>query len=166
MTRRPRPERPGPGQESVWGYPRPPRVEASSTHIVVRLGGEVLVDTMRSVRVIETSHPPVHYMPISAFRLDALRPSSRSTWCEFKGLASYLTVVSGDRRELGAAWTYPDPTPGFEALLGHVALYPSRMDSVELAGELVVPQEGDFYGGWATSRVVGPFKGAPGTWGW
>ncbi len=164
--RRPRPERAGPGQESVWDYPRPPRVEASGQRVVVRFGGELLADTTRSVRVLETSHPPVHYLPVSDIDPAALQPSARTTFCEFKGVARYVTVALGGRRELDAGWTYPQPTAGFEVLRDHVALYPSRMDSVELGGELVVPQEGDFYGGWVTSRVVGPFKGSPGTWGW
>lgn len=166
MSRRPRREPPGPGQESVWDYPRPPRAEACEDRIVVLFGGEVLVDTTRSVRVLETSHPPVHYVSMADVRPGALEPSPRSSMCEFKGAANYLNVAAGNRRELDAGWTYPHPAPGFASLVDHVALYPSKMDAVELAGERVVPQDGDFYGGWVTSRVAGPFKGPPGTWGW
>ena len=156
---------PGPGQESVWDYPRPPRVEATGERIRVRLGGETVVDTTDAVRVLETSHPPVYYVPRDAVRA-SLTPAPGASLCEFKGAARYLTIEAGDRREESAVWYYPDPSPGYEALSGRVAVYPGRMDSCEVAGERVTPQEGDFYGGWITSRVVGPFKGAPGTWGW
>ena len=166
----------------MWDYPRPPRVEARSERIVVRLGGTVIVDTTDAVRVLETSHPPVYYLPIAAFAPGTLVPTAGSSWCEFKGEANYFDVRAGGaatgRAATGggtgaaavvpdrAAWTYPRPTPGFEVLEGRVALYPSRMDSCEVDGERIVPQEGDFYGGWATANIVGPFKGGPGTSGW
>jgi len=161
-----RPEQPGPGQESVWDYPRPPRVEASTEHLVVRLGGAVVADTAASFRVLETSHPPVYYLPRSSFAAGALEQADGSSTCEFKGRARYLDVVGGDTRASSAAWTYPTPWPGYEMLVDHVAVYPGRMDSCAIDGEVVAAQEGDFYGGWVTSRVVGPFKGAPGTLGW
>ncbi|HET6825287.1 MAG TPA: DUF427 domain-containing protein [Amnibacterium sp.] len=156
---------PGPGQESVWDYPRPPRVEASRDRIRVRLGGRTVIDTTDSVRVLETSHPPVYYVPREAVTAE-LAEAPGSSFCEFKGVARYLTIVSGGRREEAAVWYYPDPAPGYEALAGRVAVFPSRMDGCEVSGETVQPQEGDFYGGWITSKVVGPFKGAPGTAGW
>ena len=156
----------GPGQESVWDYPRPPRIKASSRRVVVVLGGVVVADTTRASRVLETSHPPSWYLPRDAFLAGALEPGEGTSYCEFKGTARYLDVVGGDVRARGAAWTYPMPTPDFESLLDHVSLYPGRMDRCEIDGELVVAQEGGFYGGWITSDVVGPFKGAPGTWGW
>jgi len=148
--------------ESVWDYPRPPRVEPTEEHIVVRLGGLIIAETRDAVRVLETSHPPAYYLPRSAFEDGVLSPAAGHSVCEFKGVASYLDV--GD--VAGAAWYYPDPLPGYEVLADRVSLYPGRMDSCEVDGERVVPQEGDFYGGWITSRVAGPFKGAPGTLGW
>ena len=157
---------PAPGQESVWDYPRPPRVERTPERIVVRLGGAVVADTTDAVRVLETSHPPAYYLPREAFVPGALTPADGSSWCEFKGRASYLDVRGDGIVASAAAWYYPTPSPGYESLLGRVSLYPGRMDSCEVDGETVVAQEGGFYGGWITSRVVGPFKGAPGTLGW
>ncbi len=166
MTSPPRPEVPGPGQESAWDYPRPPRVEPSDETVEVRLGGRLVARSTRSLRVLETSHPPTYYLPLEDFAEGALRPAPGSSWCEFKGKAAYLDVVGGDVTARGAAWTYPDPTPGFEPIAGHVAVLPAAMVECTVDGEVVVPQEGGFYGGWITSRVVGPFKGAPGTRGW
>lgn len=160
------PTPPQPGQESVWDYPRPPRVEHTSERIVIRLGGQTIVDTTDAVRVLETSHPPVYYVPLSHFAEGTLEPASGASFCEFKGAAKYLTLTGGDKVAAKSAWYYPSPSPGYEELVGRVAVYPSRMDSCEVAGETVVPQAGDFYGGWITSRVVGPFKGEPGTLGW
>ncbi|MGN6743022.1 MAG: DUF427 domain-containing protein [Amnibacterium sp.] len=156
---------PGPGQESVWDYPRPPRVEPVADRIRIRLGGETVVDTTDAVRVLETSHPPVYYVPRDQVHAE-LTPAPGASFCEFKGAARYLTIAAGGRREEAAVWYYPSPAEGYEALAGRVAVYPGRMDACEVAGETVQPQDGDFYGGWITSRVVGPFKGAPGTLGW
>jgi len=156
---------PGPGQESVWDYPRPPAVEVSTERIRIELGGALVVDTDDSLRVLETSHPPVYYVPAEAF-LVSVHEAGGLSMCEFKGMAHYLTIAAGNRIAVRSAWTYPEPWPGYEALAGRVAVYPSKMDRCEVDGEAVVPQEGDFYGGWVTSRVVGPFKGAPGTLGW
>lgn len=164
--RRPVPERPGPGQESVWDYPRPPRVEPSHESVEVRLGGVVVARSTRTLRVLETSHPPTYYLPREDFAPGALRPAPGSSFCEWKGEAAYLDVVGGDAVAPGAAWTYPTPTRGFEALTDHVAVMPAAMEACLVDGEVVTPQEGGFYGGWVTSRVVGPFKGSPGTWGW
>jgi len=157
---------PGPGQESVWDYPRPPRVEETAERVTVDFGGARVVDTVRAVRVLETSHPPVYYVPREDVADGALLPAAGSSFCEFKGRAAYLDVVAGAAVAPRAAWYYPTPEPGYELLVGRVALYPGRMDACTVAGETVVAQEGDFYGGWITSRVVGPFKGAPGTLGW
>jgi uncharacterized protein (DUF427 family) len=164
--RRPVPERPRPDQESVWEYPRPPRVEPSRETVEVRLGGVVVARSTRTVRVLETSHPPSYYIPREDFSPGSLRPTAGSTWCEFKGEASYFDVLGAGDVAPAAAWTYPTPSRGFEAIAGHVAVMPGAMESCTVDGELVTPQEGGFYGGWVTSRVVGPFKGAPGTWGW
>ncbi len=164
---RPRGQQPGPGQESAWDYPRPPRVEARTESIEVVLGDVVIARTTVSWRVLETSHPPTYYLPRAAFLDDVLVPvSGRHTVCEWKGRASYFDVVAGGRVAESAAWTYPDPTPRFEAIRDAVAVMPGQMDRCLVDGETVVPQAGGFYGGWITSRVVGPFKGEPGTWGW
>lgn len=157
---------PGPGQESVWDYPRPPRVEQTAATIEVRFGGRLIVTTDRAVRVLETSHPPVYYLPIEDFAPGVLVPVEGTTHCEFKGAASYFDVVAGDARSPRGAWTYPSPVEGYGELASRAALYPSRMDSCTVAGETVQAQEGDFYGGWITAAIVGPFKGGAGTWGW
>ena len=167
MQRPVEPDRARPGQESVWDYPRPPRVEPTTLRILIELGGTMIADTTDAVRVIETSHPPVYYLPRSAFVPGSLEPSSGSSFCEFKGMASYLTVVGGGSvRAERAAWFYPEPSPGFESLQDRVAVYPAAMDRCLVDGEVVRAQEGDFYGGWITSSIVGPFKGAPGTRWW
>jgi len=160
------PDPPGPGQESVWDYPRPPRLEPSSETIEISLGGEVVARSRTSYRLLETSHPPTYYLPRSAFADGALQPVPGTTYCEWKGEAAYFDVVTSARTAPRAAWTYPAPTGGFDALLDHVAVMPGAMDRCTVDGEVVVPQEGGFYGGWITSRVVGPFKGRPGSWGW
>jgi len=129
-------------------------------------GGETIADTTRAKRVLETSHPPVYYIPPEDIRAGAVRPAAGSSWCEWKGEAEYLTVEAVDQQAERAAWYYPEPTPGFEDLRGHVAFYPGRMDACYVDDERVAAQEGDFYGGWITKEIVGPFKGAPGTRGW
>lgn len=157
---------PGPGQESVWDYPRPPRVERTPAGIEVRFGGQLIVSTVDAVRVLETSHPPVYYLPIADFAPGVLVPVEGTTSCEFKGAASYFDVVAGSARSSRGAWTYPTPVRGYEDLATRVAVYPFRMDSCSVDGEEVRAQEGDFYGGWITAAIVGPFKGGEGTWGW
>lgn len=176
--RRPPPEPAGPGQESVWSYPRPPALDPSSEHVVVTFAGETIAESRRAIRVLETSHAPVYYLPPDDVRADLLRPLDRHTSCEYKGVASYAEVAVadraaiggraavGDRRATAACWWYPRPTPGYQAIAGWIAFYPSRVDRITVDGEDVRPVGGDFYGGWVTSRVVGPFKGGPGTEGW
>ncbi|WP_374314898.1 DUF427 domain-containing protein [Microbacterium sp.] len=164
--RRPTPDPTAPGQESVWDYPRPPRVERIASHVVIRLGGEAVVDTDDVVRVLETSHPPVYYLPIAAFTEGALADAAGSSFCEFKGSARYFDVRGGGVTAPRAAWYYPSPSPGFEELTGRVAVYARPMDVCEVDGEAVTPQPGEFYGGWITSAVAGPFKGTPGSFGW
>lgn len=165
-SRRPRPIKPQAGQESVWDYPRPPRIEPRTERVVVRFGGQLIADTTDAVRVLETSHPPVYYLPLDSFPAGVLVPVQGTSFCEFKGAAHYFDVVAGGIVAPRAGWTYPEPTPGFEMLSMRVALYPGRMDSCEVDGEQVSVQEGDFYGGWITKQIVGPFKGGPGTAGW
>jgi uncharacterized protein (DUF427 family) len=132
----------------------------------VVFNGEVVADSMRAQRVLETSHPPVYYIPPEDVRLQYLEPSSRHTFCEFKGRASYVTLRVGDRVSKDAGWSYPDPTPGYGTLRGAIAFYPSRVDACFVDDEQVIAQPGDFYGGWITADVAGPFKGGPGSSGW
>lgn len=157
---------PGPGQESVWDYPRPPRVEPSASFVEVALGGVTVASTRKAMRVLETSHPPVYYLPRNAFVAGALRPAPGTSYCEFKGTATYIDVVARGVIATRSGWTYPQPTAGFEQLQGHVAIYPAAMDRCSVDGEIARPQVGGFYGGWITRAVVGPFKGAPGSTGW
>jgi len=157
---------PGPGQESVWDYPRPPRLERSDDHVTVVLGGVTIADSRRALRVLETSSPPVYYIPPGDITGGVLVPSDRTTFCEWKGDASYYDVSAAGRTERAAAWHYPAPTAPFAAIAGHVAFYPGRMEACTVNGEQVRPQPGDYYGGWITSGIVGPFKGDPGTSGW
>jgi len=152
--------------ESVWDYPRPPRVEPSARRVRVLVGDVVVADTTRALRVLETSHPPVYYIPPEDVRSEYLRPSRRRTFCEFKGEASYHDLVVGEREIRDAGWYYPRPAPGFEALRDHVAFYPGRVDAAYVGDEQVRAQAGDFYGGWITAEIEGPFKGGPGTAGW
>ena len=154
--------------ESVWDYPRPPRLEVTQKLIVIVFGGQTIVETRNAQRVLETSHPPVYYIPRADVAPGALVPAGgRTSFCEWKGHASYLDVVGSDgRRAERAAWTYLDPSPGFEAIRESVAFYPAAMDACTVDGEQVMPQPGGFYGGWITPELVGPFKGEPGSAGW
>lgn len=158
------------GQESVWDYPRPPRVEETSKYIEVIFNGVVIADTRRAKRILETSHPPSYYIPPEDVRLkEYFKPSSdrHSSFCEWKGAAGYYTIEVNGKRAENAAWFYSKPTPGpFAAIKDHVAFYPGRMDECRVDGERVTAQPGQFYGGWITKDIVGPFKGAPGTMGW
>ena len=158
--------KPGPGQESVWDYPRPPRMEDVEEKVKIVIGDVTLAYTTRAKRVLETSHPPVYYIPPEDIRMEHLKPSAGTSYCEWKGRAGYYDVVLDGRMEERAAWFYPSPTPSFRDLKDYVAFYPSRMDACWVGGEKVEAQEGDFYGGWITANIVGPFKGSPGTWGW
>lgn len=155
------------GQESVWDYPRPPRVEASNKRIRIVFNGETIADSTATFRVLETSHPPAYYIPQSDVKMEYLTSTPRRTMCEFKGQASYFTITVGDRSEANVAWVYNNPSnKNFEPIKGYIAVYPSRMDACYVDDEQVTAQEGDFYGGWITSDIVGPFKGGAGTWGW
>lgn len=156
---------PGPGQESVWDYPRPPAVVKSKQMVEVRLNDHLIGSTTEALRVIETSHPPTFYLPPSDISADALISSDRRSVCEWKGEAVYFDVVAGGSRVESGAWSYPEPMEGYFALSDHVAFYPALFDC-RVDGERVVAQPGSFYGGWVTSGVVGPFKGEPDSWGW
>jgi uncharacterized protein (DUF427 family) len=162
MSRHPQRIEPAAGQESVWDYPRPPRLEPVKDRVRVELRGRTIADTTSAYRVLETSHPPVYYVPRADIDGSVLTPAVGSSVCEYKGVARYLDVDGVP----AAAWCYPSPSQGYGPMADHVAFYPAKMDVCWVGDEQVQAQEGDFYGGWVTSDVVGPFKGAPGTWGW
>ncbi len=157
---------PAPGQESVWDYPRPPRIEDSTKHIEVVFNGVTIADTHRAKRVLETSSPPVYYIPPEDIRMDCFTHTNHGSFCEWKGHAGYYTITVGDTQTENAAWFYANPTPKFISIRNYVAFYAGKMDGSFVDGERVVPQPGDFYGGWVTHEIVGPFKGESGTQGW
>lgn len=156
--------------ESVWDYPRPPRLEPSGRHLRIVHAGHLVAESRRSMRILETSHPPVYYFPPQDVAMHLLHPRlGRSSFCEFKGSASYwdLVLPESPRDKLSdVAWSYANPSKAYAVLKDHLAFYASRVDECWVDGERVVAQPGDFYGGWITSHVKGPFKGAPGTMGW
>jgi uncharacterized protein (DUF427 family) len=161
----PRRTPPGPGQESVWDYPRPPRLEPVPERVRVLLEGAVVADTRQALRVLETSHPPAYYLPREDVRMDLLEETARRSFCEWKGEALYFTLRQGARLLRDVAWSYPEPAPSFHPLAGHVAFYLDPLQGL-VGEEPARPQPGRFYGGWVTSKVVGPFKGETGTAGW
>ena len=163
---RPDPIQPRQGQESVWDYPRPPRLEPTSRRVVVQFAGVTIADSRQAQRVLETSHPPTYYIPRGDVRMDLLVGVDRTSWCEWKGRAEYFTVQVDDRAAQAAAWSYPEPTRVFAPIAGHIAFYCAAMDRCTVDGEEARPQPGGFYGGWVTDDIVGPFKGEPGTSGW
>lgn len=153
-------------QESVWDYPRPPRVEPTSKRVRVVFNGVVIADTTHAQRVLETSHPPAYYIPPEDIRMEYLTATPHRTFCEFKGSASYWGITVNGRSTEDAGWSYKSPNPGYEAIKDCIAFFASRVDEALVDGERAQAQAGDFYGGWITSNIVGPFKGGPGTWGW
>lgn len=156
--------KPKKGQESVWDYPRPPRLESTPKHLKVMWKGQVLAETNGGFRVLETSHPPVYYFPPNSIRMDVLEQvTGQRSFCEFKGVANYWQTREGQKV---IAWSYPEPSSAFQSIRDYLAFYPSRVEACYVDGELAVAQEGDFYGGWITKDIVGPFKGGLGTWGW
>jgi uncharacterized protein (DUF427 family) len=157
---------PGDQRESVWDYPRPPRLERTAARLRVIFAGETIAETIAGYRVIETSHPPVYYIPIEDIAQRFVESAPGSSWCEFKGDAGYWSLNVVGRRAYKAAWSYGAPTVGFEPIARYLAFYASRVNECWVNEELVQAQEGDFYGGWITSHIVGPFKGGPGTTGW
>lgn len=157
----PTPDPIGPGQESVWDYPRPPRLESMGRRIRIVHAGLVLVDTVNALRLLETSHPPSYYLPPSDIAMALLRPGQGSSFCEWKGRAVYWDVLAGATPLPAIGWSYPRPSPGFAALKDHIAFYAAPFDACFVDDEQVTPQPGGFYGGWITHDVVGPFKGGP-----
>ena len=153
--------------ESVWDYPRPPRLERTPRHLRIVHAGVMLAETSNALRILETSHPPVYYIAPADIAMEHLQVSAkRSSFCEWKGYATYWNIAIGDAAVRDAAWSYPQPVQAYAALRDHLAFYASRVDECWVDGERVAPQPGDFYGGWITSHVRGPFKGAAGTMGW
>lgn len=150
----------------MWSYPRPPRVEPVPELVRVVVDGQDVASSLRSMRVLETAGAPVYYIPSDDVRLDRLTRSRRQTKCEFKGDASYWTYSQDDRRIDNIAWSYEKPLPGYEGIAGHLAFYAQRVDEAWVGREQATPQPGGFYGGWVTSRIVGPFKGEPGSARW
>ena len=163
---RPRPDPAGPGQQSVWDFPRPAIAQPSDAHVMIEHRGLVIADSRASIRTLETSHPPSYYFPPDAIAPGALRRTSGSSFCEWKGHAHYWDVVAGGVTLAKVGWSYPEPSRAFAMLRDHVAFYAGPFDRCSINGETVVPQPGGFYGGWITSAVSGPFKGVPGSMGW
>jgi len=158
---------PKPGQESVWDYPRPPKLEPTAKHIRIWVNDQIIADTNQSYRILETSHPPVYYLPPKDVRTEWLRESQRgSTYCEFKGKAVYWDLVMEGETRTAICWCYPDIRGAYQAITDYFAFYPSKVDACYVNDERVQSQKGDFYGGWITPDIVGPFKGGPGTFGW
>jgi uncharacterized protein (DUF427 family) len=165
QTRPPFATTPRQGQTSVWDFPRPPRIAADTGEVIVNWAGVEVARTCRAVLVLETAHPPSYYLPWNDVSRHLLVPAAGSSICEWKGRARYWTLVSGDRRLPGVAWSYPQPLAGAEALADCVAFYPAALDCT-VAGAPVRAQPGGFYGGWITPELVGPFKGEPGSEDW
>ena len=157
-------ETPGPGRESVWDYPRPPRLSPCARRVVVRAGNRMLADTTCALRVLETASPPTFYLPKTDVDLDCLDPAEGHSICEWKGVARYWTLRDGAATD-AVAWEYPEPPFEFAALADHLAFFPGRV-ACYVEGERVRPQPGNFYGGWVTDEIAGPFKGEPGTGHW
>ena len=163
---RPRPDPVGPGQESVWAYPRPAIAQASDRHVRIEHRGTVIADTRTAIRTLETSHPPSWYLPPADIATGVLRRSERRSLCDWMGQAVYWHLEVGADLLRDVAWSYPDPTPAFVSLRDHLAFYAAPFDRCTLDEEVVRPQPGGFYGGWITSDLAGPFKGVPGSMGW
>ena len=150
----------------MWDFPRPAIAQPTGSRIRIEHRGVVVADTRAAIRTLETSHPPSYYIPRADIAPDVLRRAAGSSYCEWKGAATYWDVVVDDAVLPRVGWSYASPTPGFAMLRDHVAFYAAPFDRCTVDGETVVPQPGEFYGGWITSRVVGPFKGVPGSRGW
>ena len=152
--------------EDVWSYPRPPAIQAVTLPVRIDFGGATIAATTQAWRVLETTHPPVYYLPRAAFSGCVIEPAPGRSHCEWKGEARYWTIVAAGRRAERAAWSYADPAPAYAAITGHLAVYAGAMDACFVGDEQVTPQPGGFYGGWVTTDLKGPFKGVPGSMGW
>ncbi len=160
------PEPPRSAVEDVWAYPRPPALQPVALPLRIVFAGRTIAETRAAFRVLETSHPPVYYLPPDAFTGCTLEPAPGRSLCEWKGAARYWSIRAGGRLAERCAWSYPAPTPAFAALRDHLAVYAGAMDACFVGDEAVTPQPGGFYGGWVTRNLKGPFKGGPGTMGW
>ncbi|WP_315762700.1 DUF427 domain-containing protein [Sphingomonas sp. Y38-1Y] len=163
---RPTPVPVGPGQESVWTYPRPAIAEPTMRHLVVRHRGVTIAETRAGIRTLETSHPPSYYFPRGDVATALLRPATHRSLCEWKGQARYFDVHVEGEAIVEGAWSYAQPTRAFAMLAGHIAFYPHLFDTCLVDGKRAVAQPGGFYGGWVTADLAGPFKGGPGTQFW
>ncbi len=150
----------------MWDYPRPPLLVPCERRVRVAFAGQTIADSSAALRMLETASPPTIYIPRRDIAPDCLVPVAGSTVCEWKGTAAYGDLDVAGRRSERAAWWYPQPVPAYGALADHVAFFPGRVDACYLDDERAASQDGDFYGGWITSDIRGPFKGAPGTLGW
>lgn len=159
-------ETPGPDQESVWDYPRPPRVEPITARLVVYFANSVVGDTRRAFRVLETASAPTYYFPPDDVDRSGWRPTDRRTICEWKGEASYAHIYAGSQHAVEAVWWYEEPWHGFERIAGWPSFHPARVGRCEIDGVIATPQPGGLYGGWVTPELAGPIKGAPGTSSW
>jgi uncharacterized protein (DUF427 family) len=160
------PEPIGPGQESVWSYPRPPVAQPCVSHLTIMHRGVTIAETRRAIRTLETSHPPTYYFPREDVAIYLLRRAQRRSFCEWKGEAVYFDVLIEGEAICDVAWSYPPPTTGFGSLRDHIAFYARPFEGCFIDGECVTPQPGGFYGGWISSHVAGPFKGGPGSQLW
>ena len=163
---RPDPLPAGEGQESVWDYPRPPRLEPVPRPLRVEVGGQIVADTRAGLRVLETASPPTYYIPPQDIRMDLLVQGRGTSWCEWKGRALYWDFAHAEQTVRHLAWSYPDPYDEYQALRGYLAFFVHCTDACWVGHERATPQPGGFYGGWVTSQVAGPFKGEPGSEGW
>lgn len=152
-------------QESVWDYPRPPKINPDKRHILVRYNNLVIAETHNSIRVLETASPPVFYIPSSDVNSDYLKETPGNSVCEWKGKAQYWSLKINHNLVSNVGWSYPNPFKGFESIKDYFSFYPAKLDCY-VDGERVLSQPGGFYGGWVTSELVGPFKGEPGTGWW
>ena len=163
---KPTPIPPQPGQESVWDYPRPAVLEDTDQHLRVIFNDVIIAETTQGKRVLETSHPPTYYFPPEDIKLEYLTQTARKTFCEWKGWCTYYDIKLGERQVTHGAWRFFDPSSNFIAIKEYYGFYASLMDACYVNEELVTPQPGDYYGGWITKNIVGPFKGEPGTRWW
>jgi uncharacterized protein (DUF427 family) len=158
---------PKPGQESVWDYPRPPQLERSLKEIKIVFNEVIIAQSEHTYRILETSHPPVYYLPPADIQMEYLTlVAANQSFCEWKGVAGYYNLQVKEREVVNAAWYYSQPSERFANIKDYLAFYPSKMDACYVEGELVTAQPGDFYGGWITQDIVGPFKGGADSWGW
>lgn len=154
------------GQESVWDYPRPPRIEDFQGRIKIIFNGKIIADSIGTKRVLETSHPPVYYIPPGDVKTEHLTEAENHSYCEWKGSANYYHLTVGDKTARYACWYYPEPVAAFAELKNHMAFYAGKMDACYVDDEQVIPQPGKFYGGWITKNIVGPFKGEESSESW